>query len=233
MTIDPSKAIGAYAAVATLAAAWLALGGAAGPGAEAPTRFKVIDVERINVREPDGTLRMTIAGQGRMPGAIVEGREYPHPNRQDAGMIFYNDEGTENGGLVFDGRLVDGKPTNAGSLTFDRWRQDQTIQMTSTEDGPERMAALIVSDRPDGPMDFTAIDTVRAMPKGAARDAAIASANFGGARRVYLGRTPAGVSQLALSDGAGRPRVRISVDAKGAGQIAFLDQAGTVTRVVE
>lgn len=231
MTIDPSRAIGAYAAVATLAAAWLALGGAAGPGAEA--RFKTIDVERINVREPDGTLRMTIAGQARMPGVIVEDREYPHPNRKDAGMIFYNDEGTENGGLVFDGRLVDGKPTNGGSLTFDRWRQDQTIQMTSIEDGTERMAALIVNDRPDAPMDFGAMGTVMAMPRGPARDAAVRRANFHGARRVYLGRTVEGVSQLALADGEGRPRVRISVDAKGAGQIAFLDESGKITRTVQ
>lgn len=229
MRIDPSRAIGAYAAVATLAVAWLALGGAVPDAAT----FRTIDVERINIREPDGTLRMTIASHARMPGAIVAGVEYPHPNRPEAGMIFFNNEGTENGGLVFDGGLKGGRPTNGGSLTFDRWRQDQTIQMTSNEDGAQRSAALIVNDRPDGPLDMAAAGRLRGMPDGPARDAAIKRGNFGVARRAYLGRTQQGVSQLMLADAAGRSRLRISVDPNGAGKIAFLDETGAVTRTVE
>ncbi len=48
MGIDGSRAVGAYAAVMTLTAAWLALTGVA-----VPARFTTIDVQRINVREPD------------------------------------------------------------------------------------------------------------------------------------------------------------------------------------
>jgi hypothetical protein len=84
-------------------------------------------------------------------------------------MIFYNRDGTENGGLVFDGGLVGGRPTNDGSLTFDRYRQDQTIQIVSAEDGAERYAGLAVNDRPDGPVDFAALGSILAMPAGANR----------------------------------------------------------------
>src|SRR5438105_313228 len=69
-----------------------------------PAAFDEIDVQRINVRERDGTLRMTISNAGAAPGIIVRGKERPHPGgRQSAGILFFNEEGTENGGLIFGG----------------------------------------------------------------------------------------------------------------------------------
>ena len=227
--IDRSRALGAYAGVVTLALIWVVAGGAI----DRTAKFGTIDVERINVREPDGTLRMTVAGSKRMPGIIIEGRERPHPNRREAGMIFFNDEGTENGGLVLDGAKIDGKPTNAGSLTFDRWQQDQTLQLISTEDGAQRRSGLIITDRPDAPMNWDRLDQIRQMPAGPAKDAAYAEQARGVAQRAWLGRQVDGSSQLVLRDGAGKPRLRLSVGADGASSIAFLDAAGKVTRTIE
>ena len=227
MRIDPSRAVGAYAAVMTATVAWLVLGGAAATGER---HFGTISVERIDVREPDGTLRLAISNHARMPGIVIGKTEYPHPNRPEAGMIFYNDQGVENGGLVFDGGLKNGVPTNSGSLTFDRWRQDQTIQMTSTETGPKREAAVIVNDRPDGPLDFAGAQTILKMPLGPLREAAFRMANFETTQRAYLGRKPDGASQLLLRDGAGKARLRLSVAADGTSGIDFLDDSGRVTR---
>ena len=64
------------------------------------TSFDEIAVHRINVVEPDGTLRMVISNHAQLPGIIVHGRERPF-DRPQAGMLFYNDEGSENGGLIF------------------------------------------------------------------------------------------------------------------------------------
>ena len=61
--------------------------------------FDEITVHRINVTEPDGTLRLVISNRARLPGVMVQGKE-GKPNRPYAGMIFYNDEQTENGGLI-------------------------------------------------------------------------------------------------------------------------------------
>src|SRR4029450_10167607 len=73
------------------------------------SKFDEINVHRINVYEPDGTLPMVISNKARFPGLIIRGKEYPHP-RPQAGMLFFNDEGTENGGLIFGGRKgKDGK----------------------------------------------------------------------------------------------------------------------------
>lgn len=227
MRIDASRAIGGYAAVMTLAATWLGLSAVA-----APARFDVIDVQRINVREPDGTLRLAISNHALIPGVIIGDQEYPHPNRPEAGMIFYNDEGTENGGLVFDGGLRNGRPTNSGSLTFDRWRQDQTLQLVSTEDGTLRQAGIVVNDRPDVPLDLAKAGALRAMPAGPAHDALAAAAGFTNTRRAWLGRSPDGSVALVLSDAAGKPRLSLGVGTDGTPSVELRDAAGRVTRTL-
>src|SRR5579872_2106963 len=64
--------------------------------------FGEIDVERINIVEKDGTPRLIFSNKARFPGIIYHGKEYPHPSRHTAGMLWFNDEGTENGGLTTD-----------------------------------------------------------------------------------------------------------------------------------
>src|SRR5262249_31641930 len=47
---------------------------------------------------------MVISNKSDFPGIIFKGREIRHDSRRDvAGVIFFNDEGAENGGLIFTG----------------------------------------------------------------------------------------------------------------------------------
>ncbi|MGI8839777.1 MAG: hypothetical protein ACR2F8_03165 [Caulobacteraceae bacterium] len=111
--------------------------------------FDEIDVHRINLRENDGTLRMVIANKSHFPGAIFKGKEYPHPNRSTAGILFYNDEGTENGGLTFGGaRGNDGKVSSSGHLSFDQYEQDQVVTLDQSEEDGRRAAGLGINDLP-------------------------------------------------------------------------------------
>lgn len=75
-----------YAGVLTVVFAATVLSGFA----LAPKKLSLdeLDVQRINVREPDGTLRLVISDAATAPGIIIKGKEYPHPNRKTAGMIF-------------------------------------------------------------------------------------------------------------------------------------------------
>jgi hypothetical protein len=50
------------------------------------TDFVEIDVQRINIREPDGTLRMTISSAATAPGVIFKGTEHRLQNRDAAGI---------------------------------------------------------------------------------------------------------------------------------------------------
>jgi hypothetical protein len=61
------------------------------------TRFDEIDVERINVVERDGRVRMVIANRERSPGPLFKGKPFGYPGGTRAGLIFYDDEGTEDG----------------------------------------------------------------------------------------------------------------------------------------
>jgi len=91
-------------------------------------------------------IRLVISDKSKAPGIIVKGKEYPHPDRKSAGMIFYNDEGTENGGLIFGGdRSEDGTKHSSGHLSFDAYEQDQAMALDSTQSGGERHIRVILT----------------------------------------------------------------------------------------
>lgn len=212
------KILGAYAGVLT---GILAVIGLTGARSGAPGKFDTLDVQRINIREPDGTLRMVLSSHERFPGAIVAGKEYPHP-RPQAGMLFYDDEGTENGGLIFAGKKgADGKVSSGVSLTFDRYRQDQQLQLMGLDQGGRHFAGMTVNDVIDG--------TKHPVFGG---DPAQGEAPQAITRRLYVGKTPHGDAVLHLGDAKGKPRLAIKVTPEGEGAIMFLDANGEPTKVI-
>lgn len=229
--MNAQKLLIGYSAVLTAVIAVALLSGAA-PLQQPGQPLKELDVQRINIREPDGTLRMTISGEERMPGVIIKGREFPTPKRGVAGMIFFNAEGSETGGLIFSGRDEKGKAVSSGSLTFDRYEQDQVVQILETENGDRRFAGLLVSDRPDGRLDFQRLEEARSMPSGPARRAAFAAANAGEAHRIVLGRQADKSSEISLLDAKGRNRLVLKVTEAGAASIKFLDEQGKPVKTV-
>lgn len=230
MTFDAQRALILYAGVLTAAVMWLGLAAAAPTGGTAA--FDTIDVGRINIREPDGTLRMTIASGARAPGFVTKNQEYARPDRRMAGMLFFDDEGTETGGLIFAGKDADGQASGGGSLTFDRYHQDQVVQLFGFEEGAERSAGIKVNDQPEGRLDFAAVDRARALPADQ-QEAAYKAANVGGTQRLFAGRAVDKSSQLVLRDGGGRKRLVLRVGEDGAASIDFLDANGTVQRTVK
>src|ERR1041385_6998236 len=100
MKIFSQQVLVVYSAVLSTVFAVILLTGAKSPQTKA---FDEIQVHRINIVEPDGTLRMVISNHARLPGVIVKGKESKPFDRPQAGMLFYNDEGSENGGLIFGG----------------------------------------------------------------------------------------------------------------------------------
>ena len=66
----------------------------------ADKRFGVITAERINIVDADGKPRLVISNPARFPGAVVRGKSYKRSIGDTAGMLFYDVDGTETGGLV-------------------------------------------------------------------------------------------------------------------------------------
>ena len=111
-----------YAVVATLFCAIFLLSGFVMQSKK--QKFKEIDVERINIMEKDGKLKMVISNAQRQHPGSVDRKIIPRQEGRPAGMIFFNERGDEVGGLIFSG---DTGKERFGSRTFDKFRGDQTI----------------------------------------------------------------------------------------------------------
>lgn len=193
-----------------------------------------LNVQRINVREPDGTLRLVITNAAAEPGIIIKGREYPHPNRHAAGMTFYNDEGTENGGLIFGGEKdKDGTRESHGHLSFDAYEQDQTMALDSHQEKDGRYTKLQFNDYPDYSIldEIQLMASIKDLPKDQqnARMQAFLAAHGGPTRRMVLGRDTDGSVQLAMNDLQGHPRIVMKVAKDGTPSLQMLDDKGKVT----
>ena len=104
----------------------IVLAAAAFRQASAPRNSGEITVERLNVVDANGTLRMVLAGKDRMHPGVMDGVTIDRP-RPVAGMLFFNDEGDEVGGLTYTGRAAGGPGRANAGLMFDQLKQDQTI----------------------------------------------------------------------------------------------------------
>ena len=197
-----------------------------------PQKFGEITLERINVVDANGTLRMVISNKDRMHPGVMDGVTIERP-RPVAGMLFFNDEGDEVGGLTFTGRVADGaRRANAG-IMFDQLKQDQTIGFSYSETDGRRTAGFNVWDRADSPLSdlirqLNAANKIEDPSAQKARLAEIRAAAPPGPRRVFVGKNADRAALVALSDANGRPRLTLTVDPTGNPRLEFLDETGKV-----
>jgi hypothetical protein len=220
-----------YALLMTLVVLVLAISGFR--SLRQPQRFGAIDVERINIVEPDGTPRLILSDKARYPGVIIGRREHAY-TRGQAGLLFFNDEGTEDGGISYGVATKGGRREASGELMFDQYGQDQTVGIEYTDVNGSRAAGLHVWDRPDSlPIErlIDSMQVLRSMREGPERTRAMQAYHPAtGVTRVFVGKTPDRAATVTLSDPAGHPRLRLVVDSVGTGRIEFLDAAGRVVR---
>ena len=199
-----TKFLVAYSTVVTTVLGAFALAGSAvAQGQNHIQQFDQIDVHRINLRERDGTLRMVLSNHERLPGVIVRGKENPRVDRPYAGMLFYDDEGTENGGLVFGGRRdANGDIVDAGvALSFDRYgATSQFVQLAGVQDSKNHIVGLTLSE----------------------------TEPTGNRRRLVIGHDKEGIASVSLMDRSGRKRLVLQVTPDGTPSISLLDADGKI-----
>ena len=225
--------------MAAALAAIVSLTGAADPARRAS--FDEITVGRINIVEPDGTKRIIISNKAQFPGDFQQGKERPRPDRDAfAGMLFINEEGTENGGFIQKGSIGANGKIDAGlALSFDRFRQDQTLQLISTDSATHQMTAIRINDRPYfGATSLQDGERFRAeagkLPEAEQRAywRKLTEEGRVGQNRIWLGNTGSKSSTLQLKDAQGRPRMMLMVSADGKAEIQMLDEQGKVTKSI-
>ena len=203
-------------------------------------KFTEINVERINIVEPDGKPRLVISNRARSIGPIYKEKPFGYPGGTRPGLIFFNDEGTENGGLTFNGRRgADGKYQASTSMSFDQFDQDQVVTLQYTDNNGLRRSGFTVGDRAEANIYdvVMARDSIMKMTDTAQRTAALQKlmGPVNGvpmyAERVYVGRDRSKSAVVNLSDPQGRPRLRLIVDSTGTPSMLFLDEKGaTIAR---
>jgi hypothetical protein len=199
--------------------------------------FTEIDVERLNIVEPGGRLALVIANKPRLPDVILGGKEIDsgRAGKRGPGMLFFNEEGDEVGGLVFSGQRR-GAAYDAGALlSFDQFDNDQVVFLSYQDNGTSRRSGLYVVDRPVKPSIRDALamrEAIRVasgeekrklekeMEEGARR-------GDSGAERVFVGSND-GTAMVRLRDTAGRNRIRLYVDRSNQARLEFLDEKGEV-----
>jgi len=224
----------AYAAVTTIGFAVMAA--AAFRQAPKAQNLGEITVERINVVDANGTLRLVISNKDRMHPGVIGGKTLQRP-RPYAGFLFFNDQGDESGGLTFRGREENGRRVADSGLMFDQLGQDQTIGFDYSEQDRQRSAGFKVWDRPETPLAdlVDQVNAANAIQNEAERAAALAKVRAAApkpAQRLFVGKTRDRASSVVLSDAEGRARLALKVGADGGAAIEFLDADGKAVRRV-
>ena len=193
-------------------------------------KFEEIDVERINIIEKDGTLKMVISNKARQHPGIVNGKVIKRKNPRPPGMIFFNQLGDEMGGLVYG---ENGPNGHFGSLTWDKVRGDQTIGFRHLEsENGTYTSGLSMWQQPEVTGDIIAekIDSINTNIKDAAlrkvayqkmRDDKLLATS-----RMFIGKSRDDASLLLMNDINGNARIVMMVDSDGIPKLEFRDEKG-------
>lgn len=193
-------------------------------------KFEEIDVERINIVEKDGKLKMVISNQERQHPGISNGKIIERDGPRAPGILFFNHLGDEMGGLAFGDN---GENGHWGSLTFDKVRGDQTIGFRHIEGEEGYSAALEMWQQPKIPGEIWLAkrDSVLNLQDETARKAAyqkMVDDEELMLRRLYLGKTRDNATLLEMLDSKGNTRIVMMVTADGTPKLEFWDEDGEV-----
>lgn len=193
-----------------------------------------LTVERINIIEPDGLLKMVISNSerqhsGMFDGQIINQRERP------PGIIFFNEEQDEVGGLIYEGNKAQG----AGMvLSFDQYKNDQILQMQYQRNSiGNQKYGINVWDRSEEITLPKLLQTYQELKKRGVKDSynkaldSLRKINDGqpiSAERLFAGKTYSNQVGLFIKDNLGNDRIRILVDENNVPIFHILDDKGNV-----
>ncbi|WP_350343171.1 hypothetical protein PRVXT_002455 [Proteinivorax tanatarense] len=197
-------------------------------------KFTNVDLERLNIVEKDGTVKMSLFNSKNMPSAIFEGEDILPGHRKDdnnAGIMFYNGNGTECGGLIFGSKVKENGEYESGlSLSFDQYNQDQVIQMSVVDNNGCQNYGLNVFDRPKNTIKETVqlMKQMEEMEAGPEKQELMQELSKDSHRRMFMGKTSNGEVSVKLSDSKGNERIRMVIDENDVPKLEFLNGNGDV-----
>ena len=202
--------------------------------------FEKLTAERIDIVGANGKPVIAISNKDRIAGPVVGGKTYPASVSEGrelmAGMIFFNQDGDEMGGLVFNSfKMPNGRTAGIGHLSFDRFNDNQVLNLEYKENAQTVQSGLTLYDRPANGKFKESLDLIHeaktASPERMAEIKKAFSAFHEGRQHggecLFVGSKNE-EPQLLLPDSKSRIRVRLRIDKEDRGQLEFLDEAGKV-----
>ena len=204
-------------------------------------KFSEIDVERINIVEKDGTVKMIITNIERFPNGIdeINGRPTNEDRKKRSGMLFFNEDGIECGGFIYDGQKKANGHSAGLSLTYDQYDGDQVMQLITQnhQQGDKRFvsSSLAFNDRPSKESQLRTMEIMKELEELRQRDPDAMREKYktyeeqgliGGVPRVMLGKSRSQNNGLFLFDDKGMPRAMFYVDKDNNGKLDFFDGEG-------
>ncbi|MEM7370166.1 MAG: hypothetical protein AAF587_16280 [Bacteroidota bacterium] len=175
------------------------------PGCRSNTQLEELSVERLNIVEKDGTLRLALFNQEQMPLPVLNGKTYPRRIR-GAGMILYNPAGDERGGMV----LYQRDSLEMSGMVWD-YRNSEGIAMGRYEKGMHQYGTyLSLTDRVGLDQDIEKVGSV-------------------GPPRINLGATES-LTEIQLFDSHGKARISLGIDSTDQPYLHFLDTTGSIVQ---
>ncbi|PKP32699.1 MAG: hypothetical protein CVU00_11425 [Bacteroidetes bacterium HGW-Bacteroidetes-17] len=205
-------------------------------------KFKVITAERLNIVNEDGTTVIAIANKQRIANPVFNGKSYPVRLSEGrdlmAGMIFFNEEGDEMGGLVFNSfKMPNGRTAGIGHLSFDRFKDNQVINLEYSENKNGVKSGLTFYDRPgDGSFprsldlmnDYYFNELTKERKKQIEDTLRIMKASRAfGSDRLFIGSNNE-IPQLSMKDVLGNERIKLFIDSSNVAKLQFFDENGII-----
>lgn len=206
-------------------------------------KFSEIDVERINIVEKDGTVKMIITNVEKFPtgSSKINGKPTNEERKKRSGMLFFNEDGIECGGFIYDGQKNKNGHSSGLSLTYDQYDGDQVMQLLTSDvkEGDKRYVSggLMFNDRPVNESQIRMSEINKELDELSKRDPKAADEKYqeykkqglvGGAPRIMLGKSRSENNGLFLFDDKGMPKAMFYVDKKNNAKLDFFDDKGNV-----
>jgi hypothetical protein len=206
-------------------------------------KFSEIDVERINIVEKDGTVKMVITNVNRFPAGNdkINGKPTNEGRKKRSGMLFFNEDGIECGGFIYDGKKAKDGHSSGLSLTFDQYDGDQVMQLLTEDymEGNKRFVTggVTFNDRPSKESQSRTGQIMKELNELGKKDPKAADEKYkvyeaqglvGGAPRVMLGKSRSENNGLFLFDNKGMPRAMFYVDKDNNAKLDFFDEKGNI-----
>jgi hypothetical protein len=197
--------------------------------------LRSVNTGKLDITEPDGTVKLSLFSKENLPPKKMNDTGLARTGDPSSGLIFYNDDGEECGGLLFSGQRDGG---NRFNFYFDKYKQDPSMQLLHEEGDLSKRSfgndLLIFSDKPDHSFTsvFPTIDSIRKNIKEptAYKNALLDLRSNGafGFDRLELGRRDDKTVGLFLNDARGRRRLKICIDSLNEPKICFYNERGVL-----